>query len=264
MDIRIPKEAFPSVTDWVTYNYLGDHSFPNAKFVPLEDLNPTFVNGAQDGKSQKVITHLDYIPSYILIPNDGNYYCFGSGVDFGDKKVVINWNGAGVWSPFYSTISRRANYCVGHYAPLNINMGTSATVYNLFSRAHFNCYIYTDLSSDTSFTWLWFSSGSTMTKQTTDYYLNLKGKSSATLVYFNLDNVIPVITSGHEVRLFNIESSLNITSLTGITKENILWILKYGLLKVDSSQTLTIGATNLALLNDDEKKIATEKGWTLA
>lgn len=263
MDIRIPKEAFPSVTDWVTYNYLGDHSFPNAKFVPLEDLNPTFISGAQDGKSQKVITHLDYIPNYILMPNDGNYYCFGSGVDFGEKKVVINWNGAGVWSPFYSTVSRKGNYCLGHYAPLNINMGTSANVYNLFSRVHFRCYTYTDCSNN-GFTWIWFGVSGTITEQTTDYYLDLKGRDSASLVYFNLDNVIPVINSGHQVRLFNIGSSLNITSLTGITKDNIMWIIKYGLLKVDTSQTLTIGATNLALLGDDEKKIATEKGWVLA
>lgn len=261
MDIRIPKEAFPSITDWVTYNYLNNRSFPGAKFIPLADLNPVFISGAQDGKTQKVITHLDYIPSYILMPNDGNYYCFGSGVDFGDKRVVINWNGGSIWSPFYSTVSKKGNYCVGHYAPLSINM--TGLVYNLFSRAHFNCYTYTDCSNN-SFTWIWFGSGSTMTKQTTDYYLDLKDKSTDTLVYFNLDNLIPIVTAGHEVRLFNLSHSINLTSLSNITKDNILWIIKYGLLKVDSSQTLTIGSTNLGKLTEDEKKIATEKGWVLA
>ena len=33
---------------------------------------------------------------------------------------------------------------------------------------------------------------------------------------------------------------------------------------VTTTQTLTMGATNLAKLTDDEKKVATEKGWTLA
>ena len=33
---------------------------------------------------------------------------------------------------------------------------------------------------------------------------------------------------------------------------------------VTSTQTLTLGATKLALLSDEEKAIATNKGWTLA
>ena len=33
---------------------------------------------------------------------------------------------------------------------------------------------------------------------------------------------------------------------------------------VTTTQTLTLGSTNLALLTDEDKKIATDKGWTLA
>ena len=37
-----------------------------------------------------------------------------------------------------------------------------------------------------------------------------------------------------------------------------------GLQTVTTTQKLTLGATNLAKLTDGEKKIATDKGWTLA
>ena len=37
-----------------------------------------------------------------------------------------------------------------------------------------------------------------------------------------------------------------------------------GLQTVTETQTLTLGSTNLAKLTDAEKKIATDKGWTLA
>lgn len=37
-----------------------------------------------------------------------------------------------------------------------------------------------------------------------------------------------------------------------------------GLQTVDTTQTLTLGTTNLAKLTEEEMAIATEKGWTLA
>ena len=37
-----------------------------------------------------------------------------------------------------------------------------------------------------------------------------------------------------------------------------------GLQTVTSTKTLTLGSTNLAKLTDEEKQIATNKGWTLA
>ena len=37
-----------------------------------------------------------------------------------------------------------------------------------------------------------------------------------------------------------------------------------GLQTVTTTQKLTLGETNLAKLTDAEKKIATDKGWTLA
>ena len=37
-----------------------------------------------------------------------------------------------------------------------------------------------------------------------------------------------------------------------------------GLQTVTTTQKLTLGTENLAKLTDDEKKVATDKGWTLA
>ena len=49
---------------------------------------------------------------------------------------------------------------------------------------------------------------------------------------------------------------------TKLTHESLLNIIS-GLVNVTSTQTLTLGATNLAKLTGEEKKIATDKGWTL-
>lgn len=43
-----------------------------------------------------------------------------------------------------------------------------------------------------------------------------------------------------------------------------LVVLLNDLKSVTTAQTLTMGSTKLALLSDAEKKIATDKGWTLA
>ena len=48
-----------------------------------------------------------------------------------------------------------------------------------------------------------------------------------------------------------------------LTHDSIMVIIN-GLQTVTTTQTLTLGSTNLAKLTDEEKKIATDKGWTLA
>ena len=47
------------------------------------------------------------------------------------------------------------------------------------------------------------------------------------------------------------------------TRESLLWYLN-SLAKIATTKTLPIGSTNLAKLTDEDKKIATDKGWTLA
>ena len=63
--------------------------------------------------------------------------------------------------------------------------------------------------------------------------------------------------------MLNIGTYLNISSSTKFTREALLEII--GNLKtVTSTKTLTMGSTNLAKLTEEDKAIATNKGWTLA
>ena len=65
------------------------------------------------------------------------------------------------------------------------------------------------------------------------------------------------------IHMINIGANLDIKSSTEFTREALLEII--GNLKtVTSTKKLTMGATNLAKLTDEDKAIATNKGWTLA
>ena len=65
------------------------------------------------------------------------------------------------------------------------------------------------------------------------------------------------------IHMINIGADLNIHYSTKFTREALLEII--GNLKtVTSTKTLTMGATNLAKLTEEDKAIATNKGWTLA
>ena len=65
------------------------------------------------------------------------------------------------------------------------------------------------------------------------------------------------------IHMINIGTSLNISSSTEFTREALLEII--GNLKtVTSTKILTMGSTNLAKLTEEDKAIATNKGWSLA
>lgn len=57
--------------------------------------------------------------------------------------------------------------------------------------------------------------------------------------------------------------ALDFSECTALTHDSLLSILN-GLKTVETQLTLTLGATNLAKLTDDEKAIATNKNWLLA
>ncbi len=59
---------------------------------------------------------------------------------------------------------------------------------------------------------------------------------------------------------------ISLYRFTGLTRENIVnhILVKLGDNTGQSALTLTLGATNLAKLTDEDKAIATAKNWTLA
>ena len=65
------------------------------------------------------------------------------------------------------------------------------------------------------------------------------------------------------ILMTNIGVNLNISASTKFEREDLLVILN-NLKTVTSATTLKMGATNLAKLTDEDKAIATNKGWTLA
>lgn len=61
----------------------------------------------------------------------------------------------------------------------------------------------------------------------------------------------------------NFKVSLNLSDCTQLTHDSLMVVIN-GLQTVTTSQILTLGTTNLAKLTDEEKAIATSKGWALA
>ena len=70
-------------------------------------------------------------------------------------------------------------------------------------------------------------------------------------------------SSLEEIHMINIKASFDIRTSTKFTREALVEILG-NLANVGSTRTLTMGSANLAKLTDEDKKIATDKGWTLA
>ena len=82
----------------------------------------------------------------------------------------------------------------------------------------------------------------------------------------NVNNLISAFwrcSNLESIEMTGMKVSFDISYSTKFTREALVVILN-NLATVSTSQTLTIGATNLAKLTEEDKAIATNKGWTLA
>ena len=61
----------------------------------------------------------------------------------------------------------------------------------------------------------------------------------------------------------NFKVSLSMSACNNLTHDSIMVVIN-GLQTVTEAQTFTLGSANLAKLTEADKKIATDKGWTLA
>lgn len=66
-----------------------------------------------------------------------------------------------------------------------------------------------------------------------------------------------------QIHMTGMKVSFNISASTLFTRDALLEILN-NLATITDTKTLTMGSTNLAKLTDEDKSIATNKGWTLA
>ena len=66
-----------------------------------------------------------------------------------------------------------------------------------------------------------------------------------------------------EIHMTGMKVSFDISASTLFTREALVEIIN-NLATITKTQTLTMGSTNLAKLTNEDKSIATNKGWTLA
>lgn len=79
----------------------------------------------------------------------------------------------------------------------------------------------------------------------------------------NMSNMFFYCTALKSILMTGMKVSFDISASTKFTREALVEILN-NLATVTTTQTLKMGATNLARLTDEDKLIATNKGWTLA
>ena len=78
----------------------------------------------------------------------------------------------------------------------------------------------------------------------------------------DLSNAFYGCSSLATISMYGMKVSFDISASTKFTREALVEILN-NLASVSATQTLTMGSTNLTKLTDDDKAIATGKGWTL-
>ena len=88
--------------------------------------------------------------------------------------------------------------------------------------------------------------------------LNLNGRTKAISTYYF------IATALEWLEVLNVGVSIKLDECPKLTRECLINIFTNGLKTVTTTQTITLGSTLLAKLTDEDKKIATNKGWTLA
>ena len=79
----------------------------------------------------------------------------------------------------------------------------------------------------------------------------------------DMGSIFKGCSSLKSILMTGMKVSFNISSSTKFEESDLVTILN-NLATVTTTQTLTMGSTNLAKLTDEDKAIATNKGWTLA
>ena len=110
---------------------------------------------------------------------------------------------------------------------------------------------YSDTSNVTNMTYMFYNCSSLTSIPT----LDTSKVTNMTYMFYNCSSLTEIHMTGMSV-------DFNISASTQFTESALVEILN-NLATVTSTRTLTMGSTNLAKLTDDEKAIATNKGWTL-
>jgi hypothetical protein len=98
--------------------------------------------------------------------------------------------------------------------------------------------------------------GNTRSVETIDEFISSETTPYNTTTFQNATNLTNITFSGVIAK-----GTVDFSKCTKLTHDSLMSIINH--LKSGVSNTLTLGATNLAKLTDAEKAIATTKGWTL-
>ena len=187
---------------------------------------------------------------------DGHELAGGGGGDYQIKELVVTENGV-------------YNVAGEAYKPVRVNVpqtaqsgslkalldATKSTRY-LFERYRGTSVdgliSYNDTSNVTSMSYMFYD----CINLTSIPQLDTSNATSMSNIFYNCDKL-------KEIHMTGMKVSFDIHFSTLFTREALLEIIN-NLATVTSTQTLTMGSTNLAKLTDQDKAIATNKGWTLA
>ena len=82
----------------------------------------------------------------------------------------------------------------------------------------------------------------------------------------DMDSMFSYCSNLETIHMINMKVNFSISSSSKFTRQALVEIINncYDLTTLNKTARLTMGSTNLAKLTDEDKLIATNKGWTLA
>ena len=144
-------------------------------------------------------------------------------------------------------------------------LDTLPTFKNTSHLKNFSCVYWVENSGATTLPWMDTSNGTnfnsflrTINKVTEVPAYDMSNGTNFTLCFYGLWNVTAI-------HAFGFKASFDLTSCNKMGETALVEVLNnLGTLDEGKTATLTLGSNLLAKLTDDEKAIATNKGWTLA
>lgn len=183
-----------------------------------------------------------------------SFYAQSSLREIPEGPIVINWSRVVPYYTFYKCSSLRSPKIPEGFG---IN---SATVEGCF----YGCSFFSTLTLPDGFGYSASSVAYCFSGCTSMKTLNLPptrrfgmAASIAHTLLYGCTNLETITGS------FGLTVSFDMSSCTKLTHDSLMNVID-GLRTVTGNKTLTLGATNLAKLTDEEKAVATAKGWTLA
>lgn len=254
---RLQKEYFATITDYVKFNYL--RKYPD-KVVELSSLEVTKVKSTyNDGGYSTVITaieNLDDINGVIIRESDllAGTTCVTWAIQMTRPFLIFAFNGNNTLN--YNYIKDAGvtwNSSLDTWMPFigNIKVGEPVSVWNVyrecpeFANEHYP-------------------------NENYDNYVNggfqqTHPRKIANVPYVYVDNSNNNGYCQIKAYYVNLRKSFHLYScgLYDYTRQELLLMINT-LQPVTTTQTLTLGSTLLAKLTEEDKKLATDKGWTLA